>query len=262
MKKPRKTQDKRQLTIDGLTITMTDPIVSADGSKWPHNAMVRYAIPKTKDDNPVTVIGNFAPATFTVTGWRYRVTFTTRAYHERNQTQLIMDDLTIHAGDQVENIENHQPMASGALLRDLPIARILKAAAMISSFVAVVKPKALRLPNETIYGARGHICSAIGLNIIALGADIPQVDLVEMVTGERRTKRENKPPIFSATALKQIAEWYNKAPDPNGRNGMRLNVWISLQIDGNANTVQQQISRANKAGFIKTLKSKQRKNKK
>jgi len=258
MTKPSKSQDVRQLTIDDLTITMINPIVSADGSKWSRNAMVRYSTPETKTDKPITVIGNFAPATFTVTGWRYRVTFTTRAFYEKNWTQLIMDDLTIHAGDEFADIKNPIPMASGALLRDLPIARILRAAAMISSFVATVKPRALKLPNKTIYPARGYLCSASGLDIIRIGADIPQVDLVEMVTGSRKTKRENKPPIYSQTALKEIAAWYRKAPDLNGRNGIRKNEWIAAQIDGNKNTVQQQISKAIEDGYIKTPKPKRK----
>lgn len=256
MKKPRKSQDVRQLTIDDLTVTMTAPVVSADGSKWPHNAMVRYSIPETKTDKPITVIGNFAPATFTVTGWRYRVTFTTRAFRESNWTQLIIDDLTIHAGDEFAEIKNPVPMTSGALLRDLPIARILKAATMISSFVATVKPRPLKLQNKTIYPARGYIWPATGINIIRIGADIPQVDLVEMVTGTRKTKRENKPPIYSLTALKEIAAWHKKAPDLNGRNGQRKNEWIAAQIGGNKNTVQQQITKAIQAGLIKTPKPK------
>ena len=260
MKKPSKRQDVRRLTIDGLTITMTDPVVSADGSKWPRNAMVRYSLPETKTDKPITVIGNFAPATFTVTGWRYRITFTTRAFREKNWTQLIMDDLTIHAGDEFAEIKNPEPLTSGALLRDLPIARILKAAAMISSFVATVKPPPSklkhRITNETIYPARGYIWPATGINIIRIGADIPQVDLVEMVTGTRKTKRENKPPIYSLTALREIAAWYKKAPDLNGRNGQRKNEWIAAQIGGNKNTVQQQITKAIEAGLIKTPKPK------
>jgi hypothetical protein len=256
MKKPSKRQDVRQLTIDDLTITMVDPVVSADGSQWPRNAMVRYSTPETKTDESITVIGNFAPATFTVSGWRYPITFTTRALRKNKWTQLIIEDLTIHAGDEFAEIKNPMPMTSGALLRDLPIARILKAAAMISSFVATVKPHGIKLPNKTIYPASGQLCSALRLDIIRIGADIPQVDLVEMVTGSRKTKRENKPPIYSLTALREIAAWYKKAPDLNGRNGQRKNEWIAAQIGGNKNTVQQQITKAIEAGYIKIPKRK------
>ena len=251
------TRDIRSLKIGKYLITMIDPVVSADGSQWPYNAMVRYEIPTTKTNVPINVIGNFVPATFTVSGWRYPVTFTTRAQYEKKFAQLLIDDLTIHAGGV-----DTQPMESVELLRDLPIGKILKAAARISAFVATVKPKPFIGVDKTSYPARGFIGSAIGLNIVSLGADIPQVDLFEMVTGNRKTKRENKPPIYSRTALIEIAYWHKRAPNKNGRNGMRINQWIATQTGGNPNTVQQQITKARDAGHLTKPKSIKKRGKK
>ena len=257
MPKSKITRDIRSLKSGKYLITMIEPVVSADGSQWPHNAMVRYETPATKTNDPINVIGNFVPATFTVSGWRYPVTFTTRAHYEKNFTQLLIDDLTIHAG----GIDT-QPMESVELLRDLPIGKILKAAAKISAFVATVKPKPLKLADKTIYPARGFIGSANGLNIVSLGADVPQVDLFEMVSGNRKTKRENKPPIYSTTALREIAYWHKRAPNVNGRNGVRVNQWIATQTGGNPNTVQQQITKAREAGHLTKPKQIEKRGKK
>jgi hypothetical protein len=249
--KPRKSksaQDVRTKTIGKLTITMIDPAMSADGLTIPSRAMVRYETPSTKNDDPITVIGNFVPATFTVTGWRYPITFTTAAHiRPHNFTQLKIDNFTIHAGG-----ENLPPMASTELVRDLPIGRILKAAAMISSFVANTKPRGIELPNKTIYPARGHIGNSAGLEIIEVGADILPIDLIEMVSGSRKTKRENKPAHTSLAALKEIAKFYKQAPKKlSDRNGLKLNEWIASKTLGNKNTIQKQITLAVNAGLIK-----------
>ena len=251
MSKPRKSKsarDVRTKTIGKLTITMIDPAMSADGLSIPSRAMVRYETPATKNDDPITVIGNFVPATFTVTGWRYPITFTTAAHiRPHNFTQLKIDDFTIHAGD-----ENLPPMASTELVRDLPIGRILKAAVMISSFVANTRPRGIKISNKTIYPARGHIGSSAGLEIIEVGADILPVDLIEMVSGSRKTKRENKPAHTSLAALKEIAKFYKQAPKKlSDRNGLKLNEWIASKTLGNKNTIQKQITLAADAGLIK-----------
>lgn len=252
MSKPRKSksaQDVRRKTIGKITITMIDPVVSADGLSFPNRAMVRYETPATENDDPIMVIGNFVPATFTVTGWRYPITFTTAAHIENrhNFTQLKINDFTIHAGG-----ENMPPMASTELVRDLPIGRMLRAAAMISSFVATTKPRKLELPNKTIYPARGFVGNSVGLEIIEVGADILPIDLIEMVSGSRKTKRENKPAHTSLTALNEIAKWYKRAPKKlSDRNGLKLNEWIASKTLGNKNTIQKQITLAFNAGLIK-----------
>ncbi len=228
-------RDVRRVTIGKITVEMTSPAVSADGSQWPRSAMVRYRTPAVSNGSPITVIGNFVPATFRVTGWRYPIEFTTET-DVKNFQQIKIDQFIIQAGG-----ENSTPLASTELLRDLPVGRILKAAAIASSFVAKVKPRPINLPNKTIYPQRGYCESASRLDIVLVGADIPAVDLFEMTTGTRKTKRENKPPYESLTALREIAKWYKAAPPKDDRGGKRLNEWIATQTGGNKNTIQQQI---------------------
>lgn len=95
-----------------------------------------------------------------------------------------------------------------------------------------------------------------------VGAHIPAVDLFEMITGTRKTKRENKPPYKSLTALKEIAKWYKAAPPKDDRGGKRLNEWIATQTGGNKNTIQQQIHLAVKRGLIPQSKRPHRPNQK
>lgn len=249
-------RDVRRVTIGKITVVMTSPAVSADGSQWPRSAGVRYRTPAVSNDSPITVIGNFVPATFRVTGWRYPIEFTTES-DIKNFQQIKIDQFIIHAGG-----ETSTPLASTELLRDLPVGRILKAAAIASSFEAEVKPRPINLPNKTIYPQRGYLQIASQLNIVRAGADIPSVDLVETVTGTRKTKRENRPQYKSLTALKEVAMWYKAAPPKDDRGGKRLNEWIATQTGSNKNTVQQQIHLAAERGLIPQSKRPHKPNRK
>jgi hypothetical protein len=73
-----------------------------------------------------------------------------------------------------------------------------------------------------------------------------------MVSGSRKTKRENKPAHTSLAALREIAKFYKQAPKKlSDRNGLKLNEWIASKTLGNKNTIQKQITLAVNAGLIK-----------